>query len=152
MNWLFVGAGAIAAEYASGLESSPLELAGVCDIAGDRARTLAERHDCRWFTDLETAFVSVDAPLVVNLTSHAAHAPVTQSALAADRHVYSQKPLALDAETAGALVAAARRKSLALGCAPGTPQAPSQQRARRLLADGRCGPVRLDTHTRTSAG
>ncbi|WP_280586425.1 aldo/keto reductase [Halorubrum sp. Boch-26] len=143
MNCLFVGAGAIAPEYAAGLSGSSLSLAGVADLDGDRAAALAAAHDCPSFTDLETALAAVDAPLVVNLTSHAAHAPVTRTALEADRHVYSQKPLALDADEARALVALARDRGLALGCAPGTPRAPSQRRGGRLLADGRLGPVGL---------
>jgi len=143
VNCLFAGAGAIAPEYAAGLSGSSLSLAGVVDLDGDRAAALAADHDCPSFTDLEAALERVDAPLVVNLTSHAAHAPVTRTALDADRHVYSQKPLALDAAEAGDLVALARDRGLALGCAPGTPRAPSQRRAGRLLADGRLGPVGL---------
>jgi alcohol dehydrogenase (NADP+) len=143
VNCLFAGAGSIASEYAAGLSASSLSLAGVVDLDADRAATLASDHGCPSFTDLETALAAVDAPLVVNLTSHAAHASVTRTALEADRHVYSQKPLALDAAEATALVALARDRGLALGCAPGTPRAPSQRRAGRLLADGRLGPVGL---------
>ncbi|MDV7350138.1 aldo/keto reductase [Halorubrum distributum] len=143
MNCLFVGAGAIAPEYAAGLPESSLSLAGVVDLDADRAASLADARGCPSFADLETAMERVDAPLVVNLTSHAAHAPVTRTALEADRHVYSQKPLALDADEARSLVALARDRGLALGCAPGTPRAPSQRRAGRLLADGRLGPVGL---------
>jgi len=143
VNCLFAGAGSIASEYAAGLSGSQLSLAGVVDLDGDRAAALAAAHDCPSFTDLKAALAAVDAPLVVNLTSHAAHAPVTRTALDADRHVYSQKPLALDADEAQALVALARDRGLALGCAPGTPRAPSQRRAGRLLADGRLGPVGL---------
>ena len=143
MHCLFVGAGAIAQQYAAGLESSQLALAGVCDLNGERAAALADRHGCPAFTDLDAALDATGAPLVVNLTSHAAHAPVTRTALDAGRHVYSQKPLALDADTAGELLAMARDRGLALGCAPGTPRAPAQRRAGQLLADGRLGPVRL---------
>ncbi|WP_423996470.1 aldo/keto reductase [Halorubrum trapanicum] len=143
MNCLLVGAGAIAPEYAAGLPESSLSLAGVVDLDADRAAALAADHGCPSFADIETALERVDAPLVVNLTSHAAHAAVTRTALEADRHVYSQKPLALDADEARALVSLARDRGLALGCAPGTPRAPSQRRAGRLLADGRLGPVGL---------
>ncbi|WP_137682822.1 aldo/keto reductase [Haloarcula mannanilytica] len=143
MNCLFVGAGAIAQEYAAGLADSTLSLAGVCDLNGERATALASEHGCPSFTDFETALAEVEAPVVVNLTSHAAHAAVTRTALEADRHVYSQKPLALDADTAAELVALAQQRDLALGCAPEPERGPSQQRAGRLLADGRLGPVRL---------
>jgi len=143
VHCLFVGAGAIAEEYADGLEGSRLELAGVCDLDGDRAAALAARHDCPSFTDVDAALSAVDAPLVVNLTSHRAHAPVTGTALSAGRHVYSQKPLALSAERAADLVETAADRDLALGCAPASPRAPAQRRAASLLADGRLGPVRL---------
>ena len=143
VNCLFVGAGAIATEYAAGLSDSPLSLAGVCDLDGERAAVLAEDHVCPSFTDLQVALETVDAPLVVNLTSHAAHAPVTRAALSANRHVFSQKPLAIDGDTAGELLAMARRRGLALGCAPTTSRGPPQRRAARLLADGRLGPIQL---------
>jgi alcohol dehydrogenase (NADP+) len=143
VNCLFVGAGSIASEYAAGLSGSRFSLAGVCDLDGERAAALADEHGCPAFTDLEAALGETDAPIVVNLTSHAAHAPVTAAALSADRHVFSQKPLALDSGVAADLLSTARRRDLALGCAPTTPEAPSQRRAARLYADGRLGPVRL---------
>jgi len=118
VNCLFVGAGAVAADYAAGLGDSPLSLAGVCDLDPERAAALADGHGARAFTDLNRALADVDAPVVVNLTGHAAHAAVTEQALAAGRHVYSQKPLALDADRAGELVATARRRDLGLSCAP----------------------------------
>ncbi|WP_135666154.1 aldo/keto reductase [Halorhabdus rudnickae] len=143
MDCLFVGAGAIAAEYASGLETASLSLAGVCDLDGERAATLATEYDCPAFTDLETALAAVDAPLVVNLTSHAAHAEVTRRALAAGRHVYTQKPLALDATIGEELLAMAQDRDLALGVAPENPRGPSQLRAAHVLASDRPGSVQL---------
>ena len=145
MNCLFVGAGEIAAAYAEGVTDTDLTLAGVCDLDGERAETLADTHDCEAFTDLDTALAARDAPLVVNLTSHAAHADVTAAALTADRHVYSEKPLALDAERAADLVGRAADRGLALGCAPGSVAGPTQRRARRLLGEGRLGSVQVAT-------
>ena len=143
MHCLFVGAGSIASSYADGLADTELTLAGVCDLDSDRAEALAASHDCPAFNDLDTALDAPDAPLVVNLTSHAAHAEVTRTALEADCHVYSEKPLALDSEAAGELVEMARERNLALGCAPASVAGPTQQRARRLLGEGRLEPVQL---------
>ena len=143
MHCLFVGAGSIASSYADGLADAELTLAGVCDLDSDRAETLAADHECPAFDDLDAALDALDAPLVVNLTSHAAHAEVTRTALEADRHVYSEKPLALDSATAGELVEMARERNLGLGCAPASVAGPTQQRARRLLGEGRLGPVQL---------
>ena len=143
MYCLFVGAGSIAASYADGLGDTALTLAGVCDLDSDRAESLAAGHDCPAFADLDAALDALDAPLVVNLTSHAAHATITRTALEAGRHVYSEKPLALDSETAGELVEMAVDRDLALGCAPASVDGPTQQRARRLLGEGRLGSVQL---------
>ena len=143
MHCLFVGAGSIAASYADGLPDSSLTLAGVCDLDADRAESLAAGHDCPAVADLDAALAAVDAPLVVNLTSHAAHATVTRTALEAGRHVYSEKPLALDSGTAGELVEMAVDRDLALGCAPASVEGPTQRRARRLLAENRLGRVQL---------
>ena len=143
MNCLLVGAGAIADAYTADFESTDLSLAGVCDLDADRAAALADEYGCPAFTDIETALGSVEAPLVLNLTSHAAHADVTEQALSAGRHVYSQKPLALDPDRAADLVALARERDLALGVAPANPAGPSQRRAARLLAEGRLGRVGL---------
>ena len=145
MYCLFVGAGEIAAAYAEGVTDTDLTLAGVCDLDGERAETLADTHDCEAFTDLDAALAARDAPLVVNLTSHAAHADVTAAALTADRHVYSEKPLALDAERAADLIGRAADRGLALGCAPGSVAGPTQRRARRLLGEGRLGSVQVAT-------
>nr|WP_284731844.1 aldo/keto reductase [Halorientalis regularis] len=140
---MFVGAGAVADQYAAGLADGPLTLAGVCDTDADRAERLAARHDAAAFAALEDALAACGAPVVVNLTSHGAHATVTRRALAADRHVYSEKPLALDAETARELLGLAAERDRALGCAPVAPRCPAQRLAGRAVADGRLGRVGL---------
>ncbi|WP_152042311.1 aldo/keto reductase [Salinigranum salinum] len=143
MNCAFVGAGAVAAKYAAGLAESSLRLTAVCDRDADRARALAADHAAAVYTDLDALLADERAPLVVNLTSHAAHAPVTERCLAADRHVFSEKPLALDPDTAAGLVDLAADRDLALGCAPINHSCDAQLHARTLLADGRLGRVRL---------
>jgi len=143
VNCLFVGAGAAAKAYAAGLDDTPLSVTGVCDLDPERADAVAETLNATAYTDLDAMLAADPAPLVVVLTSHAAHAAVVESALAADRHVFCQKPLALDPDRARELVALARDRDRALGCAPVAPRHPAQRRAGRLLADGRLGEVQL---------
>jgi alcohol dehydrogenase (NADP+) len=143
MNCAFAGAGTVAREYADGLDDTGLRLAAVCDLDADRAAALASDHDAAAYGDLSALLDAEDAPLVVNLTSHAAHADVTRTALDAGRHVYSQKPLALDPATARDLVALADDRDRALACAPDNATAPAQRRAATALADGRLGDVGL---------
>ncbi|MCZ7672783.1 MAG: Gfo/Idh/MocA family oxidoreductase [Chloroflexi bacterium] len=56
--------------------------------------------------------------IIVNLTNPHSHYAVSQAALAANKHVYSEKPLAMDYEEAKELVEMARRKGLYLASAP----------------------------------
>ena len=143
MECAFVGAGAVARKYAADLDASPLDLVAVCDLDADRAESLADAHDAATYTDLDSLLAAEPARVVVNLTSHAAHALVTESCLDAGRNVFSEKPLALDADRAADLVATADERGLALGCAPINHQCDAQRHAASFLADGRFGPVRL---------
>ncbi|WP_170830546.1 aldo/keto reductase [Halogranum gelatinilyticum] len=148
MDCALVGAGSIAEQYADGLRESPLRVVATCDLDEDRAETLAARvDDATAYTDLEELLAAESVPLVVNLTSHGAHAAVTRTCLRADRHVFSEKPLALDAETAADLVQLAADRGLALGCAPENHLADAQRHARTLATDGRLGTVRFASAT-----
>ncbi|MDS0300717.1 aldo/keto reductase [Halogeometricum sp. S1BR25-6] len=143
MNCALVGAGAVARRYAAGFEESSLELTAVCDLDLERARGVAEPHGATAYADVDAMLADDAAPLVINLTSHGAHAPVTERALADERHVYSEKPLALDADRAADLVRTAERDGLALGCAPINNRCDPQRHVRWLLGDGRLGRVGL---------
>ncbi|EMA44622.1 aldo/keto reductase [Halococcus morrhuae DSM 1307] len=143
MQIVFVGAGAVAEKYATDLSASPLELTAVCDLDERRADRFATTHGLTAYTDLDELLANESAPLVVNLTGHGAHATVTERCLAADRHVFSEKPLALDADVAMALVSTAEQRGLALDCAPINHRCDAQRHARSFLGDGRLGPVRL---------
>jgi alcohol dehydrogenase (NADP+) len=143
-----VGCGAVADRYAAGIAAaSSLRLVGAADLQPERARRIADAHDCVAAVDLAGLLEEADPALVVNLTSHAAHAPVTREALAAGRHVFTEKPLALDGETARDLVALAAEEGVRLGCAPVSHAAPTARRVRRLLSEGRLGRVQLASAT-----
>jgi alcohol dehydrogenase (NADP+) len=143
MECAFVGAGAVAEKYAAGLADSPLSLAAVCDLDPDRAASLADAHGATAYADLDSLLAAESVPLVVNLTSHGAHADVTARCLRADRHVFSEKPLGLAPERARDLLATAESRGLALGCAPITPGCDAQRHAAGFLGDGRLGAVQL---------
>ncbi|PSQ06969.1 alcohol dehydrogenase [Halobacteriales archaeon QS_6_71_20] len=145
MDCLFVGAGAVARRYAAGLSGSPLSPAAVCDLHRERADALAADLDAdpAVYADVDAMLAREDAPLSVVLTGHAAHADVTRTLLDAGRHVFSEKPPALSPGEATDLLALARERDLAYGCAPIAPDCDAQRHARTLLDDGRLGEVRL---------
>jgi alcohol dehydrogenase (NADP+) len=145
-----VGCGAVSEEYLAGIEAAPdLQLVAVADRDRGRARQAADARDGsrsarpQVFGDAETMVADAEPTLVVNLTSHAAHAPVSRACLAAGAHVYSEKPLAMDAATARELLDLAARENRRVGCAPVSHVAPTTRRLRRLLVDDRLGSVRM---------
>ncbi|MDR1807534.1 MAG: Gfo/Idh/MocA family oxidoreductase [Propionibacteriaceae bacterium] len=82
-----------------------------------------------------------DIALVVNLTVPAVHAEVNRAILAAGKHVYAEKPLALTFEEGQALVADAAARGLRLGCAPDTVLGTGVQTAAQIVRSGRLGEV-----------
>lgn len=79
--------------------------------------------------------------LVLNLTPPLVHAAITEAALQAGRHVYSEKPLAHDLASARRLVRLAHRRRMLLACAPATFLGPAQQTARHRIDTGALGRV-----------
>ena len=70
---------------------------------------------------------------MLNLTIPAAHFDISMQALAAGKHVFTEKPLAVEAEAGRPLVAAAATRGLALGSAPDTFLGAAGRQARRLI-------------------
>jgi predicted dehydrogenase len=87
----------------------------------------------------EALLAHPNVDVVLNLTIPVAHADVTRAALAAGKHVYSEKPLALDLATGIALVDLAREQGLRLGCAPDTFLGAGLQATRAALDAGVIG-------------
>jgi diketogulonate reductase-like aldo/keto reductase/predicted dehydrogenase len=143
MRVAIVGCGAIASEYAPDLAAHPdLRLVAVADRVRERADRLADAHGATAHGSLDSLLDASEAPVVVNLTGHAAHAPVTAQALDAGRHVFSEKPLATspgDARDLLSRVGPERR----LACAPTSPAGDPQRTARRHVTEERLGSVRV---------
>ncbi len=80
-----------------------------------------------------------DIDIVLNLTVPAAHVPVGLAAIAAGKHVYSEKPLGVSVAEARTLIEAADSAGLRVGCAPDTFLGGSHQNGRKLVDDGAIG-------------
>jgi predicted dehydrogenase len=115
----FVGAGFVADYYGATLGLHPeLSVAAVCDHAASRATSFAERFGGRVVADVDAMVSADDVDLVVNLTDPRTHLSVSMAAIAAGKHVYSEKPLAMAFDDAAALAAAADEAGVVLACAP----------------------------------
>ncbi len=138
-----VGCGNIAGPYAESLAAHPeVEFVAATDVDPARAAAFAASHGCRAHETLEDPLADPGIELVINLTVHHAHYAVTKQALEAGRHVYSEKPMALEASEARELVELARRQGLRLACAPATFLGEAQQTAGAIIRGGELGTVR----------
>src|SRR3954471_1243790 len=138
-----VGTGNIARGYARDAATHPeIRLVAVTDLDTDRATTFAAEHGARVEQSLDDLLANDDVDIIVNLTVHHAHLEVTRGALEAGRHVYSEKPLALNGADAHALADLAVERGLRLGCSPSTFLGEAQQTAAAWVRSGRLGTVR----------
>ncbi|WP_304457985.1 Gfo/Idh/MocA family protein [Alicyclobacillus sendaiensis] len=133
-----IGCGVISEVYLKNLQLFGIPVAAVADLDQARAAARAEQFQVPAIAPDELlAHPAVD--LVLNLTVPKAHADLARQALEHGKHVHTEKPLALRAEDAKALVDLARARGLRLGSAPDTFLGSHLQTARKLLDDGWIG-------------
>jgi predicted dehydrogenase len=135
-----IGCGNISSQYLKNLSAFPdVRLRFVADIDAGRAASQAASYGVPAWGSPDDALGREDVSLIVNLTVPAAHAQVTAAAIAAGKHVWSEKPLTLDVGSGRALLAAAAAAGLRVGCAPDTVLGAGLQSARRLIDSGAIG-------------
>jgi predicted dehydrogenase len=78
------------------------DLAVVCDLDADRARTIAEKFRCDWTTDVDE-LASSDVPAFSVATPDHTHFAPASTLLKAGKHVLIEKPLTTDLAEAKAL-------------------------------------------------
>jgi predicted dehydrogenase len=139
-----VECGNISGPYGETLAAYPsVEILGATDL--DRALTTAfvERFGGIAYPSLDAILDDSDVDAVLNLTSHGVHAEVTTAALAAGKHVHSEKPLAASYEVARSLVDLAAERGVRLSCSPITFMGEAQETVWRLVESGAIGSVRV---------
>lgn len=135
-----IGAGVISSTYLENLTSFPdLDVAFVADLDLDRARAQAQKYGVRGSGSVEELIASPEIDIVVNLTVPAAHVPVARAALLGGKHVWMEKPFALDRASGQALLEDANRLGLRIGAAPDTFLGAGLQTALRAIAGGEIG-------------
>jgi predicted dehydrogenase len=139
-----IGCGNIADRYVMDLLTYPeIEVAGVTDVDMAKAESFREQFGVSVYADTQAMLDDPSVDLVINLTPHFVHKEVSEKALNAGKHVYSEKPIALSPQDAWGLVDLANSKGLRLACSPFTVVGEAQQTAWKLIRDGKIGKVRV---------
>ncbi len=135
-----IGAGVISKTYLENLNSFPdTNVVAIGDLYPEAATRRAEEHGVPTSGDPSAVLDHPGVEIVVNLTIPAAHAEVAGQAIAAGKHVWNEKPLALDRASGRALLDAADAAGLRVGCAPDTFLGSGLQATRRAIDGGLIG-------------
>ncbi|MDX2006615.1 MAG: Gfo/Idh/MocA family oxidoreductase [Meiothermus sp.] len=113
------------------------QITAVADLDAERSRAKAEEFGTRALS-VDELFAS-DVDLILNLTIPAVHGELGLRALEAGKHLYNEKPLAVELAEARRMLELAEAKGLRVGCAPDTFLGAGWQTARELLDAGTIG-------------
>lgn len=144
-----VGCGDVArAVYLPGMhalaQQGVVRLVAVCDQDEGRLAAATARYpEARGYRDDALMLGDAEVDVVVNLTPMQAHAACSLRAIAANKHVYSEKPLATTMEDADQIIEAARSAGVKLACAPVILLHPQVRQACRWVQNGTLGKISL---------
>jgi predicted dehydrogenase len=141
---LILGTGSIAHTHAKRFRPIPdCVLVAAVDVNAERARAFAERHGiAASFGDLDEALRWGAFDAAVNSTPDAAHHPTTMKLVAANKHVFCEKPLAVNHADAMAMTEAAEAAGIVAMVNLTYRNAHAIQMARRMVDEGRIGAIR----------
>ena len=144
MNLAVVGCGYVAESYCKTLGNYPdLRLVGAYDIDTARLDIFCSRWQSRRYHNLDHLLSDPCVELVLNLTNPRQHYELTRRAIEAGKHVYSEKPLAMETVRARELVELARQRDVYLACAPCSLLGETAQTVWKALRQNAIGKVRL---------
>jgi predicted dehydrogenase len=144
MNIAIVGTGYVAEMYAKTFGQHPeLNLIGAYDRNPNKLAAFCRRWSTRSYTSFEELLRDASVDTVLNLTNPRSHFEITFKALDAGKHVYSEKPLAMDSREASKLVALAEERGVYLASAPCSLLSETAQTVWKAINEGTVGKVRL---------
>jgi predicted dehydrogenase len=138
-----IGCGSVSHSYLPVLTECPyVELVSLCDLRPERARQQAKRFKvAHHYPHIDAMLAGEPFEFLVNLTDMQEHERLNRQALAAGKHVWSEKPIANSLRAGQELLRTSRQKQLRLWGAPITVQSAQFAFMARTLAQGALGRV-----------
>jgi predicted dehydrogenase len=138
-----IGCGSVSNSYLPVLTQCPyVEVVSLCDIRPERARAQAERFKiAHHYPHIDAMLAGEPFDFLIDLTDMQEHEHLNRQALAAGKHVWSEKPIANTLAAGQKLLAEARDRKLRLWGAPITVQSPQFAFMAQTLAQGALGRV-----------
>ncbi len=144
MRLAIVGCGYVADFYMKTLPLHPeLQVLGVMDQDPQRTSHFSTYHQVPGYNSLDELLADSRVELVLNLTNPHSHHEVTRACLEAGKHVYTEKPLAMQFDQARELVELAKARGLHLSGAPCSVLNQAAQSLWKALREEQVGKARL---------
>jgi len=138
-----VGSGLMAGIYANCLAEDTTDTRLVAIAVGSRAPGLANKFGVEAEPSLEALLARADVEAVVIATPHSAHLPETLMAARAGKHVFLEKPMALDKAECRQMIEACLAAGVRLSVGKITRRLGAPMEAKRLIDGGEIGDVRM---------
>lgn len=141
LNVGVVGCGTISGIYFSNLKKvfKNVCIYACADLDTEKAKKAAEEWGIEYIMSFEQMLECKEIDVILNLTTPKSHYDVNLKSLKAGKHVYVEKPLALNYEQGKELAEFAKSKGLYLGCAPDTFMGAGIQTCRKIIENGYIG-------------
>lgn len=138
-----VGSGLMAGVYANALSDDTRNTRFVGVAVGSRAPALAAKYGVEHIGSFEDMLARPDIDAVVLATPHSAHLPETLAAAAAGKHIFLEKPMALNKAECRAMIEAARAAGVVLTVGQVTRRMEAPRIAKQMIDAGEIGDVRM---------
>ena len=147
MNKVFkvglIGCGHIAETYFRAEKYfNNIKIIKCADINLKAARKCSKEHGIKFLT-VNEILKDQEVEIILNLTIPKAHYEISKKALLNGKHVYSEKPLAINLKDGKELLKISRRKKLYLGNAPDTFLGGGIQKSKELVEKNIIGKIKL---------
>ena len=135
-----IACGDIADQYLKNIPRYPgIDLVSCSDIIESRAKERAAEYKIPYAKSVRDMLSDPNIELVINLTIPKAHAEISIEALKNGKHIYSEKPFAINKSQGLKILEESNNSILRTGCAPDTFLGGGMQTCRNLIDKGEIG-------------
>src|SRR5689334_8205933 len=138
-----IGCGSVSGVYLPHLSKcAHAEVVSTCDIIPERAARRAKEHNvANHYPHIDKMLSGVDFDLLVNTTDMQEHEHLNRQAIAAGKHIWSEKPIANTLAAGQAILKQAKAKGVRIWGAPVVVTSPQFAFMAKTLAAGKLGRV-----------
>jgi predicted dehydrogenase len=147
-----LGTGVMGSVHGNGYKNvCGAKVVAVCDLREEKGKAVASLHQANYYDNFDEMMRSEEIDAVDICLPTYLHKEFALKAIEQGKHVFCEKPIALNIEDAEEMVAAARKKGVKFSVGHVVRFFPSYKQAAEVVKSGKIGQVKLIRTTRTGA-